>query len=78
MPSQNPLAEFSGSMSLKTVEYYPENVPPPTSLFINMTMLDKIERRAQGFREIVLNVDSKMHRYKTEDVLRILRQIELD
>lgn len=48
------------------------------SLVINMTMLDEIERKANGFKEIVLNVDGKMHRYKTEDVLKILREIELD
>ena len=44
-------------MSLKTIEYHPENVPPPTMLVIKMTKLDEIERRAQGYREIVLDVD---------------------
>jgi len=51
---------------------------PPMSLVIDMTMLDEIERKANGFKEIVLDVDGKMHRYKTEDVLKILREIELD
>lgn len=48
------------------------------SLIINMTMLDEIEAWASPFREIVLNVDGEMHRYKTEDVLKILKEIELD
>lgn len=30
-----------------------------------------------GFKEIVLNVDGEEHRYRTEDVLEILKQIEL-
>ncbi len=50
---------------------------PPMSLVINMTELDEICERAQGFKEIVLNVDGEMHRYRTEDVLEILKQIEL-
>ena len=50
---------------------------PPMSLVIDMTALDEISERAQGFKEIVLNVDGEMHRYKTEDVLEILRGIEL-
>ena len=62
------LMTFSGS----TIEI------PPMSLVIDMTMLDEIEAWASPFREIVLNVDGKMHRYKTEDVLKILKEIELD
>jgi len=50
---------------------------PPMSLVINMTQLDEICERAQGFKEIVLNVDGEMHHYRTEDVLEILKQIEL-
>lgn len=50
---------------------------PPMSLVINMTELDEICERASAFKEIVLNVDGEMHRYKTEDVLEILKQIEL-
>lgn len=69
--------EISGSMTLKNVHFDSTKIPPPTSLFINMTMLDEIERMVQGFREIVLDVDGKRHRYRTEDVLRILREIEL-
>lgn len=74
----NPLQDFSGSMKFDLLEYHPENVPPPMSLVINMTMLDEIEHMANGFKEIVLNVDGKMHHYKTEDVLEILREIELN
>ena len=70
---ENPLQGFSGS-----IERHPEIVPPPMSLIINMTMLDEIEAWASPFREIVLNVDGEMHRYKTEDVLKILKEIELD
>lgn len=51
---------------------------PPMSLIIDMTMLDEISELAQGYKEIVLRVDGKMHRYKTEDVLEALRHIELD
>ena len=47
------------------------------SLVINMTKLDEISERAQGYREIVLMVDGEEHRYRTEDVLEILKQIEL-
>ena len=50
---------------------------PPTSIMINMTKLDEICERAQGFKEIVLMVDGEDHHYKTEDVLEILRGIEL-
>lgn len=64
----NHLMTFSGH----TIEI------PPMSLVIDMTMLDEIETWASPFREIVLNVDGKMHRYKTEDVLKILKEIELD
>ena len=52
-------------------------IPPPSSIVINMTKLDEICERAQGFKEIVLNVDGEMHHYRTEDVLEILRGIEL-
>jgi hypothetical protein len=50
---------------------------PPMSLVIDMTALDEICERARGFKEIDLNVDGEMHRSKTEDVLEILRGIEL-
>lgn len=50
---------------------------PPMSLVINMTKLDEICERAQGFKEIVLMVDGEDHHYRTEDVLEILRGIEL-
>lgn len=52
-------------------------IPPPNSIVINMTKLDEICERAQGFKEIVLNVDDEMHHYRTEDVLEILKEIEL-
>lgn len=52
-------------------------IPPPSSIVIDMTKLDEICERAQGFKEIVLNVDGEMHHYRTEDVLEILRGIEL-
>lgn len=52
-------------------------IPPPSSIVINMTKLDEICERAQGFKEIVLNVDGEEHHYRTEDVLEILKQIEL-
>lgn len=50
---------------------------PPMSLVIDMTKLDEICERAQGFKEIVLMVDGEEHHYKTEDVLEILKEIEL-
>ena len=56
----------------------PCKIHVPMTLTIDMTALDEICERAQGFKEIVLNVDGKMHHYKTEDVLEILREIELD
>lgn len=62
---------------MKTSSGHALKIPPPTSIMINMTKLDEICERAQGYREIVLNVDGEMHRYKTEDVLEILKQIEL-
>lgn len=54
-------------------------ITPPTSLTltIDMTKLDEICEWARGFKEIVLMVDGEEHHYKTEDVLKILRQIEL-
>ena len=54
-------------------------ITPPTSLTltIDMAKLDEICAWARGFKEIVLNVDGEMHHYKTEDVLEILKQIEL-
>lgn len=52
-------------------------IPSPSSIVINMTKLDEICERAQSFKEIVLRVDGEEHHYKTEDVLEILRWIEL-
>lgn len=66
------MSEQLKSFSTNTIEI------PPMSLVIDMTKLDEICERAHGFKEIVLNVDGKMHRYKTEAVLEILREIELD
>lgn len=63
--------------TLKTFSGHTLKIPPPTSIVINMTKLDEISERAQGFKEIVLMVDGEMNRYKTEDVLEILKQIEL-
>jgi hypothetical protein len=50
---------------------------PPMSLVIDMTALDEISEWAHSFKEIVLMVDGEDHHYKTEDVLEILKQIEL-
>ena len=50
---------------------------PPMSLIIDMTMLDEICELAKGYKEIILRVDGEMHRYKTADVIEMLRQIEL-
>lgn len=63
----NNLLTFSGH----TIEI------PPMSLVIDMTKLDEICKQAQGFKEIVLNVDGEDHHYRTEDVLKILKEIEL-
>lgn len=63
--------------TLKTFSGHALKIPPPNSIVSDMTKLDEICERAQGYREIVLNVDGEMHRYKTEDVLEILKQIEL-
>ncbi len=54
-------------------------IPSPTSLTltINMTKLDEICEWAIAFKEIVLMVDGEDHHYRTEDVLEILKQIEL-
>lgn len=64
---------------LLTLSGHAIEITPPTSLAltIDMTALDVICERAQGFKEIVLRVDGEDHRYKTEDVLEILKQIEL-
>lgn len=62
---------------LKTFCGHVIEIPPPSTLVINMTKLDEICERAQGFKEIVLNVDGEEHHYRTEDVLEILRGIEL-
>lgn len=75
---ENPFQDFSGSLRFDLLEYNPEVIPPATSIVINMTMLDEIDAWASPFKEIILNVDGKMHRYKTEEVLKILKEIELD
>ena len=49
----------------------------PNTLVIDMAALDEISERARGFKEIVLRLDGKEHRYRPEDVLEILRGIEL-
>lgn len=64
------------SDQLLTFHGHAIEIPPP-ALVINMTKLDEICERAQGFKEIVLRVDSEDHHYKTEDVLEILHGIEL-
>ena len=63
--------------TLKTFSGHALKIPPPDSIVIDMTKLDEICERAQGFKEIVLMVDGEDHHYKTEDVLEILRGIEL-
>ena len=67
------------SDQLMTFSGHALEITPPTSLTltIDMTKLDEICERAQGFKEIVLMVDGEDHHYKTEDVLEILKQIEL-
>lgn len=62
-----------------TLSVHAIEITPPASLAltIDMTKLDEICERASGFKEIVLDVDGEMHRYKTDDVLEILKQIEL-
>lgn len=65
------------SDQLLTFHGHAIEIPPPSTLVINMTKLDEICERAQGFKEIVLMVDGEDYHYKTEDVLEILRQIEL-
>ena len=62
---------------LLTLSGHTIEIPPPSTLVIDMTKLDEICERAQGFKEIVLMVDGEDHHYKTEDVLEILKQIEL-
>lgn len=49
----------------------------PNTLVIDMAALDEISERARGFKEIVLRLDGKEHRYRPDDVLEILRGIEL-
>ena len=65
------MSDHLPTFSVNTVEI------PPMSLVINMTKLDEICERAQGYREIVLVVDGEEHHYRTEDVLKILKEIEL-
>lgn len=62
---------------LMTFHGHAIEIPPPSTLVINMTKLDEICEWAHGFKEIVLMVDGEDHHYKTEDVLEILRGIEL-
>lgn len=62
--------------TLKTFSAHAIEIPP-MSLVINMTKLDEICERAQGFKEIVFRVDGEDHHYKTEDVLEIIKEIEL-
>lgn len=64
---------------LLTLSGHAIEITPPTSLTltIDMTALDEISERARCFKEIVLNVDGEEHHYRTEDVLEILRGIEL-
>ena len=63
--------------TVKTFCGHAVEIPPQSSIVIDMTKLDEICEQAQGFKEIVLNVDGEMHHYRTEDVLEILRGIEL-
>lgn len=55
----------------------PGEIHAPTTLIIDMTALDEISERARGFKEIVLRLDGKEHRYRPDDVLEILKEIEL-
>lgn len=65
------------SDQLMTFHGHAIEIPPLSTLVINMIKLDEICEWAQGFKEIVLMVDGEDHHYKTEDVLEILRGIEL-
>lgn len=50
--------------------------PQLNSLIINMTMLDEIEQRVSGFKQIVFMVNGVEHRYDAEQIIRALEFVK--
>ena len=74
-------AEFSGSLTADVIEFHPDAIPAPDTLYIRMTrgehrIADELRKAFGGFESVIIYVDGERHEFRADSFIRMLESYE--
>ena len=79
--SKYDFATFGGSLTADVLEFNPDAIPAPDTLFIRMTrgerhIADELRKAFGGFKRVVIDVDGEQHEFGADSLIRLLEGYE--
>lgn len=74
-------ATFGGSLIADVLEFKPDAIPEPDTLFIRMRrgekrVADELRRHFGGFKRVIIDVDGERHEFSADSLIRLLEEYE--
>ena len=72
-------ATFGGSLIADVLEFKPDAIPEPDTLFIRMRrgekrVADELRRHFGGFKRVIIDVDGERHEFSADSLIRLLEE----
>lgn len=79
--SKTATATFGGSLVADVLEFHPESIPAPDTLYIRMRrgekrIAEELHRQFGGFKRVVIDVDGERHEFSADSLIRLLEGYE--
>ena len=74
-------ASFGGSLTADVLNFKPEAIPAPDTLYIHMTRGEKriareLRNQFGGFKRVCIDVDGERHEFSADSLIRLLEGYE--
>ena len=74
-------ATFDGSLVADVLEFHPESIPAPDTLFIYMRrgekrIAEELRNRFGDFKRVVIDVDGEQHEFSADSLILLLERYE--
>lgn len=79
--NKDDFATFGGSLTADVLNFNPDAIPKPDTLFIRMTrgerkITDELRKQFGGFRRVAIDVDGEKHEFNADSLIRLLESYE--
>ena len=79
--NKDDFGRFSGSLQFNRIEFNPDAIPAPDTLFVRMTrgerkIADELRKEFGGFRRVTIDVDGERHEFNADSLIRLLESYE--